>query len=147
MVGARQNESQYFGNTPEEKRTVSLTNLADSSTFSSWWMGVGEGGPSLRPSYVIVTGLLAHRVTHIIIQGQVIEINFVIHAILCTDLPTDTSVRQDIKKCFVVIIEKITHDFLLPFSDPSSSNRLISVSLSIASSLCLRRFNFQPSRF
>ena len=44
-------------------------------------------------------------------------------------------------------IEIETHDFLFPFGPSSSPNRLISVSLSIASSLCFLRRDFHPSRF
>ena len=48
---------------------------------------------------------------------------------------------------YVVFIETETHDFLFPFVPSSSPNLLISVSLSIASSLCFLRRDFHPSRF
>ena len=51
------------------------------------------------------------------------------------------------KEELLVFIETETHDFLFPFVPSSSPNLLISVSLSIASSLCFLRRDFHPSRF
>ena len=138
--------------------SIIITHLTQSSTFPPGSISDMILQTSPAPSItvnsvftVIPTRLcrLGAAASFIIIQLQVIEINLIIETELCTDLPADgpAMMKRMLGNTWSWWQTLRTHDFLFPPSPPSSSNLLISVSLSIASSLCLRRFSFQPSRF